>query len=160
MKEYNEKHFPVCLGLIVSGIALLIMGSQGKVLNIGNILSETINVSAITIGFLATTKSILFSIGNRRVIRELKDAELYNTIVDYLVSAIKWSFGLALLSAMYRLFAIPHIMTSVDILRDLRGNVNILISCFWLFVAVTMLGSCYRVIDIFTKLLKTNTIQE
>lgn len=107
-----------------------------------SIFSVAINVSAIAVGFLITVKSILFSIENKKSIRQLKDAGYFSKFIGYIVTAIYWSFFMAILSA---------ILLFVDF--SIKTSLNETILGAWIFVIIGSVTSCYRVIHIFTKIL-------
>src|SRR4051794_26652985 len=62
----------------------------------GDLLGAVINVSAIGAGFLATAKSILFSIQNSQVVLRLKSGGQYEVFVGYFMTAINASLAVAL----------------------------------------------------------------
>jgi hypothetical protein len=107
-----------------------------------DLFSACINVSAISIGFLATAKSIIISTGGNRPIRMLKQAGRYRDLVQYLWRAVWWSFMLAIVS-------------TIGLVADLDKPKALYPLAFagWLGVAVATAFSCYRVTRVLTVVL-------
>jgi len=103
-----------------------------------------ISSGAIAVGFLMTAKSILISIDQRRVIRQLKQTGRYTYLIQYLIAAVKWSF-------------LTIIYTTVGMLAEFHRFdpwATYLYTAGWVFVTTTAVGCAYRVIDIFSVILK------
>lgn len=107
-----------------------------------DLFPATLNISAITIGFMATAKSIMFSVGDTRRIRLLKQHGSYYHLVDSLVSAINWSFLLALASA-------------ACLLVDLKWHYSWTFIGGWLFCAIVAGVWFYQVIHAFASILRS-----
>jgi hypothetical protein len=103
-----------------------------------------VSLSAIAVGFLATAKAILFSIDQRQIVSQLRSLGHYDKLVDYLLAAIHWSFGLAVASALCFV---------VDLKQPASWHRYALAG--WIFVLATSGFACYRVIHIFGKLLRS-----
>jgi hypothetical protein len=95
-----EKWYPVACGLPIGaaiGYAVFhfrfVTDSDVK-----DVFTVVLNVSAIVAGFLGTALSVLLTIENRPVIKDLKDAGCYVPLLTYLLSAVRWSFILVVLS--------------------------------------------------------------
>ncbi len=111
-----------------------------------SIFLSVINISAIFIGFLMTSKSILFSLHGRdvRTIEWIKGVNLYQSLIDYMMTAIHLCFFLAIYSAACLLSKSciePYYYT------HMLG--------FWSFLIIAAVLSCYRVIHIFSKILRS-----
>lgn len=99
------------------------------------LFAAMVSVSGIAAGFLATTKSIFFAIGERRVMRLLRNANLFERLVDYQLVAVNLSFLLAFASAA---------MLLIELHPWSRWS-----SCIfgvWLFIAIWASTTCYRVV--------------
>ena len=142
MSLWVEKWYPYLGGLIVFICYQLFIRPIFVLSSFCNLFSAVVSVSGIAIGFLATAKSILFSIQNRRVIKQLKDQNLYNLLIKYIMSAIRICFMLALISA-------------AGLLIDEKNPPSWLPSAFsfWVFLSTVTTLSCYRVIQLFSKIL-------
>lgn len=134
--------------LIISGISAVIafVWAKDRILpeTLGSLLNATIGLSAIAVGFLATAKSILLSLNEKWVVQQLKSSGCYLDLMKYFMSAIHWSFTLAVFSALGLLF-------------DLKNNTNPYPYLFsiWIFVLVAT-GTCsYRVIHLFARILRS-----
>lgn len=100
MSRRSERWLPMILGVLAgAGCYGAIRGGYQVPEAIGELLSGAMALSAIIAGFLATTKSILFSIPDSRRLKELQKLGLMEHLISCLMSSIRWSLGLALLSA-------------------------------------------------------------
>ena len=101
------------------------------------------NLSAIAIGFLATSKSILFTVGQKEIIVALKQTDKWITLIDYMMSAIYAAFLLALVSGGLLLIKFkepaPWHQWAV---------------CFWVFCTGFTFASSLRIIRFFARILK------
>lgn len=109
-----------------------------------DLLGAGVSIGAIAVGFLANMMAILFSIEKKRIVQQLKVLDLFNSVVDYLYYAIVASSCFALFSA-------------VGLIVDLKSHPRVYpyAVAVWLFSAVTTVATYWRVIGIFTKLLKS-----
>ncbi|MHB9108550.1 MAG: hypothetical protein ACYDCO_15950 [Armatimonadota bacterium] len=149
----DERVYPYIVGAVIAVGSFLILQfafhERQFPETFKDLLGAAVNVSAISIGFLATAKSIVFSMEDRRIIRILKEANLYNVFIGYFMSAIHWSFLLSILSAAILLLGVkePTIL-------------NRFIIAGWAFTAITMGLLCYRVIFFFSRVLMSPTDQD
>jgi hypothetical protein len=138
----REKFGPWILGLLGGASAVVWAWNDPLPRTLHDLLGATISVGAIAVGFLATAKSMLLSISKSRVVRELKNAGHFKRLTGYFMTAIRWSFLLAALSALGLLF-------------DLDGNKQPHPWLFglWVFTLVAASACCYRVINLFAMIL-------
>lgn len=109
-----------------------------------SLFSAIISVAAIGVGFLATANSIILSIDNRQIIKDLKDVGYYSRLIDYLLAAVAWSSLLAILSI-------------VCFLADLKAPESWHRWMFTIWVGL-MFGAgfaCVRIVSVFAKILKS-----
>lgn len=108
------------------------------------LITSILSVSAIIVGFLATAKSILISMDGSRVVRMLKEARKYDSLVQYFMSAINWSMILAGTSA-------------VVLLVDTKESKDWHWIPFAIWCTILTIASCsaYRVIRIYTRIVVT-----
>ncbi len=104
------------------------------------------SISAIAVGFLITAQSIILSIDQRSVIKGLKQGAVYGHLVGYVVQAIYWAFG-------------TTIVTATGMVLSLHVNANdwmfsVIFTGVWIFITTTAVMCCYRVIRIFSKILR------
>jgi hypothetical protein len=69
---------------------------------------------------------------------------MYNTLIDYFQSAIAWSFWLALLSCV-------GLLTDLETKQDWKP----IAFSFWIFFLMTSGFSCYRLIQLFSRILRS-----
>lgn len=105
-----------------------------------DIYTGMLNITAISIGFLLTAKSIIFTVADTLIIKRLKDAEYkgvtyYEVLMSYFNSAIEWSFSLTVLSFI-----------------GLFTNCEKHFFAFWLFVSISTAIVCYKIIKIYLKM--------
>lgn len=142
-KSELEKWLPYIIGFIFTLLYYLLSDKKTLPDSLKDIFSAATSFSSITIGFLATAMSILLSIDNNHIIRELKNVKIYYKLIDYFMDAIKISFIVALLSLL-------------GLFLDLKATKSWYFLAFhvWLFFLITS-GSCsYRIIDVFAKILR------
>jgi hypothetical protein len=139
--ERFEKLYPRLLGLA----ALAFLPSEPWVsvhrsqiaAAIAKLFSPTLNVSAIAVGFLATSQSILISLRDAPGMIKMKSDGYYEHFVDFLSSATSWSFSLAVLSGIF---------SALDFTRlDTRHGY---LQVAWLMVCFITLGSYYRAVSL------------
>lgn len=111
----------------------------------GGFFVAVLTVSAIAAGFLGTSLSVLYSIENKAVVQDLVAAGVWPIMLRYVMTAIKWCFGLAVLSAVG--------MFAVD--RMSPENYPKALAVWSLFVFITAL-LCYRVISLFSRILTSS----
>jgi hypothetical protein len=144
MRAVTERRYPLIAGL-AAGIAFFFLAPSFPVAADAapSLFSAVISVAAIAVGFLATAKSILLSIENKPIIADLKAHGRYSTLIDYLMCATKWSFFLA-------------VMSITCFLADLKTPYwHRWLFAFWVFAMFSTGASCFRVIHIFGKILRT-----
>jgi hypothetical protein len=146
MDEATERWYPSTLGLLCG---LVFLGLHAKwpfdlPPTLKELFQAGINISAIGIGFLTTAYSILLALEDTRpVIKYLKQADVYTHLLQYLQVAIMLSFGTALASSLVLVF-------------DESRSAGWYVIGFsgWIFLTVTTLFACHRVIYLFAKVLR------
>lgn len=142
MDERTERAYPLVAG-ILSGVIFLV-ACRDIVLpkSTKDLLTAALTIGSITIGFVATAKSILFSIEQKQIIRILKDAGKFKVLVQYLMAAVHWSFAWAALSGLGLLidFETPALW-------------HTWIFSIWIWFTMTACLTYYRVIKMFSLIL-------
>src|SRR5579864_745140 len=136
MSASFERSYPFILALVAAiGFFLFVPRFPVSANAAPSLFSAMISLAAIAVGFLATAKSILLTIDKRQIIIQLKATGKYETLVDYIVFAILWSFALAAASA-------------VCFIADLStpAEWHHWVFTAWVFILVTAGGGCFRVI--------------
>jgi len=154
MPNWLERTYPYIISVIVASTGIYFLASDARNLPdaLNELVSALISVSSITIGFLATAKTIVISIDNDTTIKQLKDVGHYDTIRQYIVEAINVSFALLVLSMLALILNIkPKPDKDGKIVLDGARYVF-----FWLWV-FSMVGTglaCYRVLALLSAILK------
>jgi hypothetical protein len=138
-----EKNWPYAFGLLALALCILAITRGYKLPDkFRDIFPATLNISAITIGFLATAKSIMFSLGDTRRVRTLRANGQMGLLIDYLLSAIRWGFVLSIVSA-------------ICLVIDLTGTYAQACLAVWT-VALAIAGAwCYQVITLLALMLRS-----
>ena len=112
---------------------------EGKFPESDSLISATLSVAGVFVGFLATAKAILISM-NSPIIAEIKESGYINDLVSYIGQAI-W-FNLS--------FCVVNVAGYFDLYKlEFYGY-------FWIFFAMASLISFIRVTDIMLKIFKYN----
>jgi hypothetical protein len=144
MNKHIERWYPLAAGLAVAAVYYFFYRSWTITDAVLNLLLAIVSIAAIAVGFLATAKSILISIDDKLIIQRLKRVGYYKILIGYLLSAVWWSLGLSVFSALCLL---------ID-WKDAAGAWwNRPVLALWVCVLVTSLLACARVIYIFGKIL-------
>lgn len=107
-----------------------------------NFFGAISNVAAIAAGFLGTSLSVLYSIEDKPVVRDLKDADVWKLMMRYTMTALKWSLGLAAASAAGLFYA--------DRLTVRYFNMAF---AGWSLLAFVTAFTCIRVVHLFSRIL-------
>ena len=141
-----ERWYPLLFGVValVFYVSLERNFSYSLPESLDNVFSTSTTLSGIVIGFLITAKSILFSIDDKYIIKKLKETNTYNKLINYFMSAIQYAFILAFISlfGLFLDFKSPSLFHKITF-------------AIWIFSLVTASSSCYRVIDVFSGILKS-----
>lgn len=142
MNERTERWYPFVAGLLTGIIFLIACRNCELPKSVKDLLTAALTIGSITIGFVATAKSILFSIEQKRIIRILKDVSKFKVLVRYLMAAIHWSFAWAALSGL-------------GLLIDFESPAlwHTWIFSIWVWFTVTACLTYYRVIKMFSLIL-------
>ena len=144
MRGRIEKWYPLAIGLMAMFLYYFTASNIKLPNSMQNIFSAAANLSAIAIGFLGATMAILLSISHSRVIKALKQAGKYTRLINYFNSAIKASFCLAILSFL------GLVVDAVII-----GLPQKIFICAWVFSLIFSGAMVYRVIDVFSEILRS-----
>lgn len=118
----------------------LLTDNVGQKLN--NLLPAALNVSAIAVGFIVSAKAILLSLANSRVVKRLRERGSYKRLIQFFVSATWWGGAVTLLSAG---------LLWLDLPNRLPPKKEFLV-CVWVFCCGGCLGSSFRAVVLFGKL--------
>jgi hypothetical protein len=143
-KHDIEKLYPLVVGLIIGGLSFWVFKNHNFSSSLKDIFSSIINVCGVTIGFLATVMSIIFSFNEQAAVKYLKQTGKYKSLVNYFSAAIQWTFILLLWSAL---------AMGIDFKVSTSWHPYFLGS--WLFLAATAGLSYFRAMDIFLAILRS-----
>lgn len=148
MSATTDKYYPICFGAIASFLYLALFSKYPKYAlpaNIRDLIMAATTISAIAVGFLATAEAIIVSISRSDILQWMKDGGHYETTIDYFVDAIHFCMTTAILSGLM-------------LLIDYKDPVKIVlwVVAAWVFIAVSGLFATYRVISLFSTILKNN----
>lgn len=136
MKLLFEKIYPFLFGIIAAVIWLEMGGVFPKA---DPILSSTLTVSGILVGFLATSKAILMSM-NSSIILELKKSGYIHELVNYIGQAI-W---------------LNLIFCTINVIGYFITQTTETYSTIWIGMAVSAMMSFVRVTHIMLNIFKFN----
>lgn len=139
-----DRWYPIVCGAVGVALYFAIFGMSPLPKSSKDLFSSTLNIYAISAGFLATSKSVLFSISNSKPIKWLKSGGEYSTVIDYLFHAILWCMAAAVLSAVNIFLIDPEKPKSMDHLYF----------GIWLTACLIALFASYRIIRLLTKVLR------
>jgi len=137
-----EKWITYILASVCTAAYLHFFGQSQFPKTINSLFTAIISISAVSIGFIATTKSILFALRDSSTVKWIKSGGGYQQLIDYMMTAIRWCFLNAIVSAVCLLLDFPSYYWAPFLFAA------------WLFTCVTAFSSCYRVIHIFSKILR------
>jgi hypothetical protein len=145
-----ERLYPV-VGAIIAGVAYLVFfRTRTFPPTLHELFAAVISVGAISVGFLATAKTILVSLSDRPVVQKLRDMGYYRWVVDYIIEAINWSFAIAALSAAGLLLQFAPKGADQD-------QAHMLFLCAWWVALVGASLAYLRVVRILTKILRQSS---
>lgn len=143
MSRFVEERFPWFAAALLGAATCWCFWSRALPTSMTDLLAALISVASIAVGFLATAKSILVSIDDRPIIRQIRNVNRYTDLIDYMMCSIHWSFCLGSLCVSMLLV---DLSASDPITRTLMGCLG----------ATTggAAASYYRVVSLFQMILK------
>jgi len=146
MRAVTEKWYPLVGSLIITFLYLKFCRLTSFQSSIDNLFSSVITISAITIGFLATIKTLIFSINNQYMIKQLKSAGVFNDLINYIMATVYCCFILAILSG-------------VGLFMNLKDTMPWYQWAFggWIFLVIYAVLLSHRILKILGKILRDHT---
>ncbi len=144
MGVFIQKCYPMILGLAAFGFGAWYFGNNPIPVALRDLFSSAVSIGAIAVGFLGTAMSILCSIERRWIVKQVKRAGMFDRLIGFLLHAIWWCLLLAVLSG-------------AGLLLDLSNPANWYSWSVgvWGGVLIGALTSCFRVIRLFARILRT-----
>src|SRR6266496_531860 len=93
-----ERICPLLIGVAVAVVAYFLL--PAPVEGMKEVVQSIVNTSAIAVGFLATSLSILYTIGKSRIMVDLKKIGRTDIIVGYFLESLSAWFLLAVVSGL------------------------------------------------------------
>ncbi|WP_100899093.1 hypothetical protein [Nostoc flagelliforme] len=143
MPKNLERWYPIIFGLALTVLYCSFFRSKPLPSSLKDIFGAATTLSSITIGFLGAAISILFAISSTNVVKQMKNANNYTVLINYLMDAFNWSFLLLSLSLLGLFVEIKTF-----------GSWQWLAFGIWLFTLLTCGLSSYRVIRVFAAILR------
>jgi hypothetical protein len=146
MANKYDQYYPLIGGVIIAFVYLVLFSFFPKFTiskGFRDIFIAAITINAISIGFLATAKAILISINQSKIVKWMKETGTYNTIIKYFMDALV----LSMLCAVWSMFLL---------LIDFSNPVKYILFCIatWVFLFTASMLSMYRIVAIFSKILR------
>jgi hypothetical protein len=113
--------------------------------NLKELFTASATISSIAVGFLATAKATLLSINRSRVVKWMKDGGVYVTMIDYCMTAVHYCLFTTVFSALLLLMDFKKVDT-----------ISITLVSVWVFFAVGSLLTGYRIIRLYSYVLRKN----
>ncbi|MBS4748187.1 MULTISPECIES: hypothetical protein [Bacillus] len=142
MQIMLEKAYPLIGGFLGVILAFISKFNLLEIESYKEIMSSSISLGSIAVGFLAAAITLLPSLSNNELVKNLKRLGAYQKLLLYIIKAIIGLFIISILSIV-GLF-ITNI--SIGIVRDLFGYT-------WIFIFIVAILSIIRVIHLFLKFL-------
>ncbi|MCY4613477.1 MAG: hypothetical protein OXB94_07650 [Nitrospira sp.] len=144
--ETIERRYPYVISFVITTFYLCFHQLIDVTSTAKALFPVVTSISAIAVGFLLAAQSIILSIDERNVIKSLKQGGVYGHLVGYVVKAVNWSF-------------VTTILTGIGMVLSLHENANgwmfsVIFTGMWVFITTTAVICCYRVIRIFSKILR------
>jgi TRAP-type C4-dicarboxylate transport system permease large subunit len=143
MKSKIERWFPILLGFLIACLSSFIPGVLSIERFAGDLFSSTVNLGGVMAGFMIAAMSIIFSIDEKHILRQLKFNNTYEKLINYFLDSIFWSFFL--------------VICSVGCLITDFKTVSIWQICVfyvWIISLVIMIASSFRVMYLLSEILK------
>jgi ABC-type spermidine/putrescine transport system permease subunit I len=136
-----ELLYPYIFALLAGIPVAIFQYNIFDVKNFSSILNAAVTVSSIIIAFLATMISILITLSNAEVMKQINNKDAEGLLTSYIKTAIVSGLLLAMYSILLYLFL------------DLTGLISNLLLTFFTMLITFFILSSYRIIDIVSRVL-------
>ena len=137
-----ERIYPMVLSVVVTAMALFWDISLKDFLNYKEIMSSAISLGSIAVGFLAAAITLMPSLSNNELVKNLKSMGAYKKLLKYIISAIISLFCLSLISLL-----------GLFINNNYEHFLVTYFQYLWVFILVLSIMTTIRVISLFLKFL-------
>lgn len=141
-----SKHYPIIIGALAAFGYLLLFEHYPKYAltkGLRDLITASITISAIGIGFLATAKATIMSLASSKIVKWLKEAGAYTSIIICFMDAVEFCIASTLISGLLLLIDFQ------DPPKYFLCGVAI-----WVFATTSALVATYRIIRLFSKILQ------
>ncbi|MBK5446845.1 hypothetical protein [Peribacillus sp. TH24] len=135
-----ERIYPAAISILLVVLTICTEFNLGDLVNYKEIMSSAISLGSIAVGFLAAAITLLPSLSNNELVKNLKRMGAYEKLLKYIITSIFGLFGISFLS-LFALFI------------DSSFKYNQYFYYLWIFVLSFSLLSTFRVIRLFLKFL-------
>lgn len=138
-----ERLIPLIVGT-AAGAAYLVgcAAFPGFILNVDMLLSDTVTVGAVMVGFIATAKAIVVAWPDAHLRKEMVESGFIRDYAGYLVAGIRWGFAMIILGLTLQGVALYPLLPEC------------ILGAVWLFTTAGSLTACWRACSILTRLLR------
>lgn len=145
VESFWERFYPLCVAAGIALVNYVFVQNYPLTDFAKDLFNATLNLASITVGFLAASMSILFSIEKKYIVQQLKQANIYKKLINYFIDAITWSFMVVIIDIL-----------GLTINFKISESWKHLFFIFWIFSVATSIASAHRVISVFANLLKSD----
>lgn len=143
-----DEIYPHLLALVIAGAYLYLNFKFPQYTlpkNLKDLLTASATINSIVVGFLATAKATLLSISSSKSIKWMKTGGQYQTLIAYFMTAVHYSILTAIVSALMLLFNFDKLPPFAAYFVGL-----------WVFLSVGSLCSGYRIIRLYSTILRNS----
>lgn len=141
LRRIRDSWLSVFTGCLFSAIYLVFFRNEPLPNSLDNLFLGGIAIFSALASFLLASQAIIFSLDEKNIIKQLKITKTYTKLILCFVHAIRWSFA-SLILCMIGLY--------IDFENYYQWH-NLFFAS-WILVLVTSLCTCYRVVDVLSKI--------
>lgn len=141
-----SKYYPIIIGAIAAVGYLWLFNCYPRYAltkGLRDLITASISISAIGIGFLATAKATIMSLASSKIVKWMKETGAYTSIIICFMDAIELCIASTLISGLLLL------MDFQDPPKYFLLGVTI-----WVFATTSALVATHRIIRLFSKILQ------
>lgn len=141
LRRIRDNWLSAFIGCLLSVIYLVFFRTEPLPNSLDNLFLGGIAIFSALASFLLAAQAIIFSLDEKNIIKQLKITNTYRKLILCFVHAIRWSFA-SLVVCMLGLY--------IDFETHHKWHNFFFAS--WILVLVTSLCTCYRVVDVLSKI--------
>lgn len=141
MIAFIERHGPWIVA-IISGVACrLCLPTMPNDMDVTNLMGTIINVSGVAMAFLATIQTLLLSMRENYILKEIQSLGVEHLLNDYMMNAIHSCLIVLLVSG-------------AGFLISWKPPGHPWMFAIWVGIVLYALAACYRIIYLFSRIAK------